>query len=273
MAAAWPPAATPSELPRQPAIAGDVSRAFEARALGARAEIHSARTAPIFPNDPAAQPGGDEAQATETREPGRSATFPAPVLAGTTTSATAGSGAAPAFDPSAAFQPINAEAGPVTTLNMPTGRDITAHHMVPVSRPEMPAQIPTQISHALVSASGPVTELRLSPDELGTIRIELKTDREKVTVTLLAERPETLDLLRRHSDRLVAEFRAAGFSEMSLGFGNLAAGEQSNSQAGPGTAGHEAPETPPLSADISASRAPDIAELRLAPQTSLYLRL
>lgn len=163
------------------------------------------------------------------------------------------------------FDPDTAPPG---AHHMPTGREISPHHMAPATRPEMPAQVPAQISQAVISASGPVTELRLSPEELGTVRIEVKTEREKVTVTLLAERPETLDLLRRHADRLVAEFRAAGFSEMNLGFGNLSAGDQGGPQPGPETPVREVSEAAiPAATPISA---PDT---RSGPQASLYLRL
>lgn len=157
---------------------------------------------------------------------------------------------------------------PLSAHHMPTLREISPHHMAPATRPEMPAQVPAQISQAVITASGPVTELRLSPEELGTVRIEVKTEREKVTVTLLAERPETLDLLRRHADRLVAEFRAAGFSEMNLGFGNLSAGDQGGAQPGP-----EPPVREVSEAAISAAPPILVPDTRSGPQASLYLRL
>lgn len=149
---------------------------------------------------------------------------------------------------------------------MPAGREISPHHVTPATRPELPASVPGQISQAIISASGPVTELRLSPEELGTVRIELKTDQDRVTVTLLAERPETLDLLRRHADRLVAEFRAAGFSEMNLGFGNLSGGDQGETETRPEQASWE----PFDSAGSSPAPMPD---RRAGAQASLYLRL
>ncbi|SEC62254.1 hook-length control protein FliK [Rhodobacter sp. 24-YEA-8] len=178
-------------------------------------------------------------------------------------------------DPLANEAPLPAGTGqsdpgtaPLGTYHMPTGREIPPHHVAPATRPEMPAQVPAQISQAVINAGGPVTELRLSPEELGTVRIEVKTEREKVTVTLLAERPETLDLLRRHADRLVAEFRAAGFSEMNLGFGNLSAGDQGGAQPGP------APSVPEMTeAAISAATPISAPETRSGPQASLYLRL
>ncbi|VDC20359.1 Flagellar hook-length control protein FliK [Pseudogemmobacter humi] len=112
----------------------------------------------------------------------------------------------------------------------------TAHPdpaLPPIANRPLPATLPVQIAHAAVSAEGPVTELRLSPEELGSVRIELVTEGEKVSVTILAERPETLDLMRRHADRLAAELRTAGFSQLDLGFGQGGAGETgSRAEAG-----------------------------------------
>lgn len=40
-----------------------------------------------------------------------------------------------------------------------------------------------------------------------------------LVVTIHADRPETLDLMRRHSEQLMQEFRQAGFERAELSFG------------------------------------------------------
>ena len=140
----------------------------------------------------------------------------------------------------------------------------------PVAAP-LPAAVPAQIVQAAADSGSPVTEIRLSPDELGSLRIELRTEGDRAFVTLCAERAETLDLLRRHSDRLAADFRAAGFVQVDLGFGPWSGpGAGPDQGAGPAAPGPELPlltEAPP----------PDPAAWSLPVSTAagagLYLRL
>lgn len=47
---------------------------------------------------------------------------------------------------------------------------------------------------------------------------------ERMHVTLSCERPETADLMRRHADQLVQEFREAGYSGATLSFGRWGGG-------------------------------------------------
>ncbi len=84
----------------------------------------------------------------------------------------------------------------------------------------LPASIPaTLLAQAPEAALGPV-EIVLDPKELGKIRFEIHQQGDQLKVVLAVERPETLDLLRRHADQLIQEFRAAGFAGASLGFGH-----------------------------------------------------
>ncbi len=83
----------------------------------------------------------------------------------------------------------------------------------------MPASVPaTLIVHAPEAAFGPV-EVVLNPEELGKVRFEIHQQGDQVKVVLVVERPETLELLRRHADQLAQEFRAAGFAGASFSFG------------------------------------------------------
>jgi hypothetical protein len=65
---------------------------------------------------------------------------------------------------------------------------------------------------------GPV-EVTLSPEELGKVRLALLAADGQITVQVVAERIETLDLLRRHIDMLASELRQQGYTEISFSFG------------------------------------------------------
>lgn len=62
-------------------------------------------------------------------------------------------------------------------------------------------------------------ELRLDPPELGKVRLELRFDgADQVSVTVQAERQETLDLMRRNAADLERQLREAGLSLDTLDF-------------------------------------------------------
>ena len=101
--------------------------------------------------------------------------------------------------------------------------------LVPLQSPAPPA-LPAAVSPTLVDMvksgnDGPL-ELALSPEELGRLTISIKHDGDFVRVTVIADRPETLDLMRRHAGDLVADLRQAGFSGASLSFGQGGQGGQ-----------------------------------------------
>lgn len=85
-------------------------------------------------------------------------------------------------------------------------------------------------------------EITLNPEELGRVRMALHTTDAGVTVSIATERPETLDLMRRHIDQLATELRNLGHA--SVGFEFSGQGSRGAAQSarftGPPT------ETPPL---------------------------
>ncbi len=72
----------------------------------------------------------------------------------------------------------------------------------------------------LVGTEGNTLELNLPDAELGQVRMELSRSGDILRVVVAAERTETLELLRRNSETLVADLRQAGLGEASLSFGN-----------------------------------------------------
>jgi len=84
----------------------------------------------------------------------------------------------------------------------------------------LPQAITQQVAHAAARvADGPV-ELTLAPEELGRVRLTLHTSEAGITVAIHAERPETLDLMRRNIDLLARDFRDQGYASIAFDFGN-----------------------------------------------------
>lgn len=74
-----------------------------------------------------------------------------------------------------------------------------------------------QIADALVISRGETTEILLSPDELGRVRMVMGGP-DRAQLVIWAERTDTLDLLRRNADSLGADLAAAGFGSASMEF-------------------------------------------------------
>ncbi len=85
--------------------------------------------------------------------------------------------------------------------------------------PDLPRHVSEQLAAGLRMATEQSAEIRLNPAELGRVRISLHTSDTGVIVSVLAERPETLDLLRRNSDILAQEFREIGYGAAEFSFG------------------------------------------------------
>lgn len=112
---------------------------------------------------------------------------------------------------------------------------------------QSPRPMPTQqIAEAIRTASGHQVQVTLAPEELGRVSLSFQQDGDSLRVHLVAERPETLDLLRRHSPDLAADLRAAGYDGTSFSFGRPGRGTQPEpAPADPATVpDNPIPETP-----------------------------
>jgi hypothetical protein len=96
-------------------------------------------------------------------------------------------------------------------------------------------QFATGMAAALHQRPDGGIEITLSPEELGGVRLRLEPDArdpDRVVVHLAFDRPETMDLFRRHADQLAEAIRAAGYAETRLDFGQAGTGAQAgNGQA------------------------------------------
>ena len=78
----------------------------------------------------------------------------------------------------------------------------------------------TQGIEILVRHPDKLVEISLNPEELGRVRMAMSRTEHGMTVAIMAERPEALDLMRRHIDQLTAEFHRLGYTNIGFSFGN-----------------------------------------------------
>jgi flagellar hook-length control protein FliK len=98
-------------------------------------------------------------------------------------------------------------------------------HLTPPPRPAttvvpQPQAVAGQVAVAIEQASGRRVEIRLDPPELGRVQIELRPVDGGLQAVVLAQRPETHELLRRHADLLIRDLVDAGFGAVTLDFAN-----------------------------------------------------
>ncbi|WP_439154524.1 flagellar hook-length control protein FliK [Yoonia sp.] len=84
---------------------------------------------------------------------------------------------------------------------------------------ETARHVANQIGIVVSGQPGGTTEIALNPEELGRVRLSMTAVDQTITLNLQAERPETTELLRRHIDTLVQEFRALGYDSIAFSFG------------------------------------------------------
>jgi flagellar hook-length control protein FliK len=77
-----------------------------------------------------------------------------------------------------------------------------------------------QAVEVIIRQPGKPVEITLNPEELGRVRMALTTTESGVTVVITSERPETLDLMRRHIDQLAQEFLRLGYENTAFEFGS-----------------------------------------------------
>ena len=103
-----------------------------------------------------------------------------------------------------------------------TGRAEVSAHL----RAELPRHIAQQLADVARTMPDRPVELTLSPEELGRLRLTFTGDLSAMSVSVSVERPETMDLMRRHIEILAQEMREIGYGEVTFSF------EQSGSEAG-----------------------------------------
>lgn len=98
--------------------------------------------------------------------------------------------------------------------NLPTAQASEARPAPPIQAQAMAGQITVAIARTRERS----VEIRLDPPELGRVQIRLDPSEDGLRAVILAERPETQEFLRRHSDSLLRDLQDAGYDNVSLGF-------------------------------------------------------
>lgn len=94
-------------------------------------------------------------------------------------------------------------------------------------------------------------EVRLSPEELGRVRVSMIPGEAGLVVQLVAERPETLELLRRHADLLAADLHDAGYTGLEFSFSREDRGHD------PSGAGSVPPPVPTVEQPVTQAAVPE----------------
>jgi hypothetical protein len=113
-------------------------------------------------------------------------------------------------------------------ITMPTLQGLGGHPPAHISTEPVSVNAPTAtlldglgrvLAHAVSQFTDRPVEVTLSPEELGRVRMTLVTHDGNLTMVIQADRPDTLDLLRRHIDSLAQDFRNMGFNDLNFSFG------------------------------------------------------
>ena len=134
----------------------------------------------------------------------------------------------------------------------------------PTPRMDLAAHVARQIGDIAQHMPARPVEISLSPEELGRVRLSLSTHETGIVLNVLAERPETTDLLKRHIGLLGQQFQSLGFENIAFSFGQNQADGQTT------------PESADQRGDVAAAKA-DETPLRVtltpAGSTGVDIRL
>ncbi len=121
-------------------------------------------------------------------------------------------------DDKSVLEPTTEAAGTVreSTLTANT-RDIAAGNGTTAARAEVARAVAGQLAAAITAKPGSGhIEIALNPEELGRVSITMGGRDDGLHLLIAAERPETLDLMRRHMSTLASEFQKLGYSDLSF---------------------------------------------------------
>ena len=107
----------------------------------------------------------------------------------------------------------------ITYLGPSEVRQIRAAAPSGLASPDLPKHVAQQLAQALQNSADRQMELVLKPAELGRVRMSLTPAETGIVVNIFAERPETLELMRRNVDLLAQDFRDVGYESAEFAFG------------------------------------------------------
>lgn len=110
------------------------------------------------------------------------------------------------------------EADPLAAPRVETVGTTAPHQHTLPTRMDLPQHVARQIADALQHLPKRPVEIMLSPEELGRVRLGVSTSEGNIMVSVLAERPETTELMRRHISALETAFQELGYSNINFSF-------------------------------------------------------
>ena len=143
---------------------------------------------------------------------------------------------------------------------------------IPTKATEVVQNIAQQMSAQISTSGSDGFEVALAPDELGAVRLRLHSSDAGSVLIVQAERPETVDLMRRHIATLEHELRSLGHDALTVRFaGNPSGGGSANPQDGgsqDGSAQTNSPDDP-----VETTDHPRQSPQRISVSDHLDLRL
>ncbi|GAB5436085.1 flagellar hook-length control protein FliK [Falsiruegeria mediterranea] len=110
---------------------------------------------------------------------------------------------------------VSTEDAAASTASAPTA---TFGAIPAASKPVLAQSVGAQLAEQLAKRPQGTIGIMLNPEELGRVQMAVNASESVVAISITAERPETLDLMRRHVDQLIEEFRQMGYEGVDLAF-------------------------------------------------------
>ena len=108
-------------------------------------------------------------------------------------------------------------------------------------------------AEVLTRQIGRAAEISLQPEELGRVRMVLSPTEQGLSLVVTLERPETLDIMRRHADQLVQEFRKLGYEDVGFEFRQEGGQQRGHHEPQPAADDPGGPASQPLEEPVQAS--------------------
>lgn len=162
--------------------------------------------------------------------------------------------------------PIIAEVSGTEQMRSDTGRSAGPELQI-FNRPETPRLVAQQVADVIRASRDGTLEVTLRPEELGRLSLSFNGDGNTLSVSLSADRPETLDLIKRNLALLEQDLRDLGYDSLNFAFDDGEGRDgQSDESRDPAMAAGQGPateDTQPPSANLSAHAARGGVDLRL----------
>ncbi|MEM6886511.1 MAG: flagellar hook-length control protein FliK [Pseudomonadota bacterium] len=143
------------------------------------------------------------------------------------------------------------------------------------SRAEVAGFVGRQMAEALQLSKDQPIQVALSPKELGKVKLSIAFGDAGITINVMAERQETLDLMRRNIQDLAREFHGMGYASVDFAFSEGRSGDTGSPDqdraSGPDDEGSQNPEALSLSSDLAKTTEGPVVQLKASEGLDLRL--